>query len=159
MPSILFVCTHNLFRSPIAAAFFSQVMDEKGLAEKMVVNSAGTWATPDTLMPPLAIEAASKYKADLRKHQAVLINRSMLLEHDLILGMERGQKEAIQYEFPEVQNRVFLLSEVVDNRIYDIPDPAFFDETAAVNLVDDLYDLIQRGYKNIFLLSNKLSKT
>ncbi|MDP3186600.1 MAG: hypothetical protein Q8M58_15180, partial [Anaerolineales bacterium] len=40
----------------------------------------------------------------------------------------KGQKEAILSEFPNVGQRVFLLSEVVEGVAYDIPDPLGSEE-------------------------------
>ena len=57
----------------------------------------------------------------------------MLKESDVVLVMEEGQKEAIQNEFPFAQNKVHLLSEVVEGVAYDVPDPAGAGEEFACN--------------------------
>jgi protein-tyrosine phosphatase len=158
MPSVLFVCTYNQFRSPLAAAFFRQILEEKGESEQWHVGSAGTWALENLSIAPLANQAALKYGIDLNTHRTNLINSSLLLKYDLVLVMESGQKEAIQYEFPPVQNRIFLISEITEKISYDISDPAQFDAIMALNLADDLYDLIRRGYKSIIQLAKKISK-
>ena len=44
MKNILFVCTANIARSPMAEALFNKKMSELGLTDQYRANSAGTWA-------------------------------------------------------------------------------------------------------------------
>jgi len=81
----------------------------------------------------------------------------MLTGYDLIVVMEIGHKEALCTEFPEVCRRIFLLSEIVDRIAYDIPDPAKVVEDTD-EIVDELYNLIQRGYSEICMLADEMSK-
>lgn len=46
MPSVLFACTANRFRSPIAAARFSHCLQNEVDVQDWRVGSAGTWAEP-----------------------------------------------------------------------------------------------------------------
>lgn len=152
MPSVLFVCTGNQYRSPIAAASFLQQLGERRLADQWVVKSAGTWTLPDE--PPLAnaVRIAGDLGLNIIDHKTRLVTADELSRYDLILVMERGHKEAITYEFPLTCKNVYLLSEVVDRIAYDIPDPA----DARVNAKEvalELCDLIQRGFFEICRLA------
>ena len=40
--SVLFVCWGNICRSPIAEAVFNKVLNERGIADRWTVDSAGT---------------------------------------------------------------------------------------------------------------------
>ena len=43
MPKVLFVCTANRFRSPLAAAIFKRFLLESQETGRWRVSSAGTW--------------------------------------------------------------------------------------------------------------------
>jgi protein-tyrosine-phosphatase len=76
----------------------------------------------------------------------------MLRQFNLILTMERGQKEALRAEFPEVARRVYLLGEMAIDEI-DVRDPiggmtVDFEDTAL-----ELERLIDLGYERICQLA------
>jgi protein-tyrosine phosphatase len=156
MPSVLFVCTANLYRSPLAAAFFQKIILEK-TDHSWIVDSAGTWTQPG--LPPMleAIRLARKYEADIEAHRSKQVDKELLVRFDLILGMEMGHKEALQVEFPALRNRIYSFSEAVDNRQYDIPDP--FDAQGQIdNSVGvDIHKLITMKYKNIVQLTMRVA--
>ena len=54
IPAILFVCTANQVRSPIAAAIFNQIQPVRFKAE-----SAGTWTKSGLELAPFALRAAA----------------------------------------------------------------------------------------------------
>jgi protein-tyrosine phosphatase len=89
MPSVLFVCTANQFRSPIAAACLREQLARENLENEWRVESAGTWGVSGLARPPWRQPMAPG------GHRS----RQMLLEgFDLVLG----HKEAICAEFPSV---------------------------------------------------------
>ncbi|MBK7456240.1 MAG: low molecular weight phosphotyrosine protein phosphatase [Anaerolineales bacterium] len=156
MPKILFVCTGNMYRSPLAAEIFIRKLLEDGKSGNWVVASAGTWTKPDQPAPQDARLAANNLGLDLGMHRTRLVDAEMLDNQDLILVMESGHKEALVVEFPIARKKIYLLSEVVDQQVYDLPDPMksgqIIDELAA-----DISAMIERGYTNIFRLAKKLS--
>ena len=156
MPSILFVCVANKFRSPIAAACFERALVQSGQSREWKVNSAGTWAIPGLRVPSEVARAAWAMDIDLSSHLTQAIVPSRLETYDLILVMERGQREALLVEFPYLQNRVQLLSEVVDGIPYDIPDIQALDHTPE-EIARDLCELIERGFPKICELASSMS--
>lgn len=148
MSSILFVCTANRFRSPLAAAMFQSLLDRAALAEKISVESAGTWADPDLAATPEAEIFARKVGADLSGHRSLCIDREIVRSHQLIIVMEAGHKEALQNEFPEAAERIFMLSEMAGKPAYDIPDPYTSQESPAV-VANELYQLLENGFVSI----------
>jgi protein-tyrosine phosphatase len=158
MPGVLFVCTANLYRSPLAAAFFRKILLEKA-DRSWIVDSAGTWAQVG--LPPIleAVQLARKFGADIEKHRSKQLDEELLVRFDLILGMEMGHKEALQVEFPGLRGRIYSFSEAVDNRCYDIPDP--FDNQGHVdNSVGvDIYQLVTMKYENIVQLTKRVAGT
>ncbi len=147
MPGILFVCTGNLVRSPLTAAFFRA----KLLADARrdwAIESAGTWTRPGQPASPETVRAAAKFGADLAGHLSQLINADLLSRFDLILVMEKGHKEALDLEFPFASHKIHLISQVVDCLVYDIPDPMNSGQEIDL-LASDLFKLIEKGYQAI----------
>jgi len=149
MYSILFVCTGNHFRSPIAAETFRKQLVHDKRDKQWIVTSAGTWTTSGQHVFPVAVELAHSLGVDISNHMTNILNAKMLDESDLVLVMEAGHKESIQVEFPSVRNKVYLLSEVVDGIKYDVPDPASAKEESR-EIIRDLISMIRTGAGNIY---------
>jgi protein-tyrosine-phosphatase len=158
MPSVLFVCTANRFRSPLAAAFLRKNLEELGMSNAWHVSSAGTWAAPGLPVMPGIAEAARDFGIDLSSHQSVRVNRHILSKYDLILVMEASQKEALVTEDPGLRERVYPLSEVTERRSYDIPD-ALGSTQEMLAVVAELDSLIRRGLESICILATYLKNS
>jgi len=155
MPSVLFVCTANRFRSPVAAAIFQKLLDENGLSGEWRVGSAGTWATPGEPALPGALAAARDLGLDLSGHRAVRLDEGMLNAFDLILVMQGSQKEALQSEFPALYEHIYLLSHVLERRTYDIPDISGY-EGEVEEVSADLNEHLRHGLNGICILATSL---
>ena len=158
MPSILFVCTANRFRSPLAAAFLTKALGEMGITESWRIGSAGTWATPGQPVLQTVSDAAQGFGIDLSAHRSDRVSRRLLSEYDLILVMQASQKEALVSEFPELEERVYLFSDVVERRSYDIPDSSV-SEQGVQEISAELEALIRRGLNYICVLATYLHNT
>ena len=158
MPSVLFVCTANRYRSPLAAAFFQKLLLYNADLS-WVVDSAGTWTQAGLPPEPEAVQLARLYGADIEKYRSKLIDEELLAKFDLIIGMEMGHKEALQVEFPSLRERIHSFSEAVDGRAYDIPDP-FDNQGQLDNSVGlDIYKLVTTKYENIMRLTQRVTGT
>jgi protein-tyrosine phosphatase len=124
MPSILFVCTANQFRSPIAAACFSQRLSASATSGTWKVTSAGTWAASNLPAHPQALRSAAKLGLDLSNHLTAEVNYGLLKDNDLIVVMEKQHKEALEIEFPSTIGKIVLLGEIGQIPDGEIPDPA-----------------------------------
>lgn len=152
-PSVLFVCTANRIRSPLAAALFRNYLLREGLPlQRWRVNSAGTWVHDPMPCPDEVIWAGTSRGVDLRKHRSQSLNEGLISSHNLILVMEQGHKEAIQDVFPDQAGRVYLLSEM-SNGNEEIKDPASLTPLDLQNLLDQINGLIQKGLPRILLLA------
>jgi len=157
MASVLFVCTANLYRSPLAAAFLRDALKDVPDGKAWVIDSAGTWTKSGRPIHSQTIEDARRFGLDVRTHRSRQVNAELLSRHDLILVMETGHKEALEIEFPDQANKIHLLSEVVDGRTYDIPDPFSLEWKHDRDIANELHRIITRGYKKIFALANNNS--
>ena len=120
MFSILFVCTANICRSPMAMGLLRNMVKDQ--ADEWTIELAGTWAPEGEPAAQRTQMVLRELGIDLQDHLSRQVNREMLSRFNLILVMERGHKEALQIEFPQIAERVYLLSEMVDAN-FEIQDP------------------------------------
>jgi protein-tyrosine phosphatase len=149
MPSILFLCVANRSRSPVAAACFRKHLAGRHMLEGWSVSSAGTWATDGLPATPDALSYAKRASIDLGKHASSSITASMLHAADLVIVMERGQKEALRSEFAEDAGKVHTLTELAGEEPYDVPDPAV--SAVPAEIYGEIADLIGRAFDRILL--------
>jgi len=149
MYTVLFVCTGNQYRSPIAAEAFRRLLISDGRAQQWSVNSAGTWTSPGNNVLPHAVELAHLFGLSIEGHKTRMLDAQMLEDHSLVLVMEEGHKESIRAEFPFARDKVYLISQVLEGLLYDIPDPAK-SRTEAKSIIRDLVEMIRAGYGNIY---------
>lgn len=155
MVSVLFVCTGNQYRSPIAAEVFREQLRRDGRAAQWQVSSAGTWTSPGYHAPRKAVELARSFGVNIDEHVTRMLDAKMLKDADLVFVMEEGHKEAIQVEFPFAKKKLHLLSQVVDGLAYDIPDPVSVHGEAGV-IIRDLVMMIRVGYGNIYKIAESI---
>jgi len=158
MPSILFVCTANRFRSPIAALYFAREVVSRGDDQDIQVASAGTWASPGLQAMSKAVQLAQEYGLNLSYHKSRIVSEGLLAQSDLILVMESGHKEALTHEFPATADRVYLLTEVVEGLNLDIPDPYGEAQADPQEVVKEIVGLIDEGYEQLLSFAKKMEE-
>jgi protein-tyrosine-phosphatase len=157
MPLILFVCTANRFRSPLAALYFAREIVRLGDDQDIRVASAGSWAMRGQPAMPKAVDLGKQYGLDLRYHKSQVITEEILSEATLVLVMEAGHKEGILHEFPAYAGRVFLLTEAVGEPPSDIQDPYGQKQAPAGEVAKEIVQLIDEGYDQIVALARTLA--
>lgn len=86
MKNVLFVCTGNTCRSPMAQGIFKKMLDDRGI-EDIKCSSAGLFALTGDAVTPNAIAAAERFGADISAHRARRITAYLLDETDLFVCM------------------------------------------------------------------------
>lgn len=84
---ILFVCTGNTCRSPMAEGLFRRLLQEKGLAKEVLCGSAGLSAVEGQPVSQNALLVCREVGVDLSAHQARRIARGFLPAWDLFFPM------------------------------------------------------------------------
>ena len=98
---VLFVCTGNICRSPLAEAYLKKLL-HKGGPPNVRVSSAGIYAIPGNTTPPEGIETAAQIGLDLDSHRARPLTPETVDQADLIVVMAPEHAEFI------VADRTFL---------------------------------------------------
>ena len=129
---VLFVCMGNICRSPTAHGVFARYLRERAPELDVEVDSAGTHdyhvgSPPD----PRAIAAAARRGVDLTAQRARLVKVADFQRHDLIVAMDRLNREMLLDLSPAAyRERVRLLMEFAgvpldDGDQLDVPDPYY----------------------------------
>lgn len=143
---ILFVCLGNICRSPTAKGVFLKHAHEAGLADRIVVESAGTGdyqigAPAD----PRACSAATQRGYDLSGHCARQVTREDFADFDYLLAMDEENLRALRRVCPAAYvHKVRLLTEFSSDGARSVPDP-YVGGPEGFELVLDLIEDSARG--------------
>lgn len=118
------VCTGNICRSPMAAAALRAKLFERRV-KGVRVTSAGILGGHIPYPPQEAILAAEEVGLDLSTHRGRRLTGDMLEDSDLVLVMEKEQKEDILSQWPKFADRIFLVTDFLADDMLgsDVPDP------------------------------------
>ncbi len=104
--TVLFVCTANQCRSPVAASMFARALAERGRLAR--VGSAGL-AYPGRPVPRTGLAVAREFGLDLSGHRSTRLRAGMLDEADLVVAMAREHAREVLLRVPERWPRTFTL--------------------------------------------------
>ena len=93
---ILFVCSGNAVRSPMAAAMFRSLATKRPKLRHIQVESAGTHAADGERAFDGAIEAMEEMGLNVRGHRTRLLTPDLAARCDLILTMDREQARRVR---------------------------------------------------------------
>ncbi len=123
---VVFVCTGNTCRSPMAEAIFRQAMADRLKCRAsevedrgVVAASAGLAAMAGGRAANEAVVVLKRMGIDLSGHESQPLTETLVRHADLLLVMTRSHRQAIVAEWPDAADRVRLLCR--DGA--DIPDP------------------------------------
>ncbi len=120
--TVLFVCTGNTCRSPMA----EQIFNERTRDLLAHAFSAGLSANPGSPMNPQAAEALTNLGYASKDHSSTLISPEAVEQADVILTFTQDQKNEMAERFPASFGKLFTVSEYAKGGTgisVDVADP------------------------------------
>ena len=123
MKTILFLCTGNVCRSPMAEGLFRHATQGRG---EFRILSAGLGAMDGQPPTPHSVAAMREIGIDISHQESSALTTEMVRSADLILGMTHSHVDTVMLLYPSATEKTFLLREFDDTlEPYekDISDP------------------------------------
>lgn len=149
MLHIVFVCTGNICRSPMAEGFMRHKFKEMGRHD-LSISSMGIHGLNDYPATEYAQKVCEKDGFDISSHKARSLVGDELQKADLIFCMEPVHKKFVQTFFPWLREKVFLLGAWPDKatRKSSIQDPM----GGSYEKYQQVFDLIKSHIERIIPL-------
>ena len=121
---VLFVCTANVCRSPMAERLFAHAVDRSKISKKIVSYSAGLSAMDGDKACQNSIDACEELGINLSGHRSTGLTRASLQEASAVFCMTESHRALINmyFELPPGYP-TFLMREFVEGKTKELPDP------------------------------------
>ena len=148
MKTVLFICTGNICRSPMAEGLMWRKLAREGRVRDVQVSSAGVWTMDGRPASEYSVLEMQERGIDISEHRSRMLTENMVQNADLILTMEHHHKEVIQNESPGCADRVLTLAEVA-GRLGDVEDPIGGTRADYARAAREIEALIDEAYPEI----------
>ena len=123
MKQVLFICTGNICRSPMAEGLFRDLVQGR---KDIAVGSAGIGAVAGQLPSVHSVEVMDELDIDISEIRSRPVSAEMVRRADFIFCMTYGHLDSMLLLFPQAAEKTFLVREFetdIPASLRDIPDP------------------------------------
>lgn len=131
---VLFVCSGNICRSPLAQVMASAALRDEGI--DATVESAGTAALSGQMAERGARRQAEALGLSLDEHRAQSVTRELIEAADLIICATARHRDYLHRFYPGAPKKIVSFHDVTG--MGDIPDPYGGDESDYVEVREQL---------------------
>lgn len=147
---VVFVCTGNICRSPMAEVVFRAMAENAGVGERVVSASAGTgdWHVGERA-DERTIEALARRGYDGARHRARQFVRTDFTRSDLILALDRSHERILRgwaHTDADADKIALLMTFDSAAPTLDVPDPYYADAA----MFDEVLGMIESASRALF---------
>lgn len=140
---ILFICLGNICRSPAAQGVMQQLVDQAGLTDKYMLDSAGTYAGHAGELPDKRMRVHAARRGYTLTHRSRPVHPSDFEDFDIIVAMDDSNYENLRRMAPTVEDEAKIVRMIDYCRMhpyyYSVPDP-YYEGASGFELVLDLLE-------------------
>lgn len=141
---ILFVCLGNICRSPAADGIMHSIVEERGVAHRFEIDSAGIGAWHTGQLPDQRMRVHARRRGYELTHHARQVRSYDFEDFDLIIGMDSGNISDLRElaPSPEAEEKIVPMIDLVHNLTTSyqcIPDP-YYEGAEGFELVLDMLE-------------------
>ena len=121
---VLFVCTANVCRSPMAEHLFARAIEQSEISQNIVSTSAGLSAMDGDKASQNSIDACEELGVDITDHRSTGLSRTTLQEASVVFCMTESHRALINMYFELPQGYpIYLMREFIEGESKELPDP------------------------------------
>ncbi|TFH04679.1 MAG: low molecular weight phosphotyrosine protein phosphatase [Spirochaetales bacterium] len=144
---ILFVCTGNICRSPLAQAVLQRKLIDRGIQTDFLIDSCGTAADHLGQQADTRMRRVARSHGVMIDHRARRIVAGDITGCDLIIGMDEGHMRtltSLARQLPEpgeLRKLLWYVSGSAEGAAPDVPDPWYGGQEG----FERVFDLVDAG--------------
>ncbi len=149
--TLMFVCTGNTCRSPMAQFILQDKLAKLRLDDRIKIISAGVAGFAGDAISVGAKEVLAAMGIDATRHKACAVNQKLINEADLIITMGSGHRADLLHFYPSSGEKVFTLAEFCGAG-KDVPDPFGGDTAIYAACAKEIDNMLDSGLEKIITL-------
>lgn len=139
---ILFVCLGNICRSPSAEAVMKKLVEDAGMSDRIIVDSAGIMGYHEGERADSRMRAHAARRGYRLDSISRPVRTEDFFDFDLIIGMDDRNVDDLKQKAPDLESvsKIHQMTEYSRNKLYDyVPDP-YYGGASGFELVLDLLE-------------------